>query len=257
MGLIGNGILDFRGGGLSGLSGIAGNALYTDIVLGVLPNNTLAVYPMLETSGTTIVNAKGLAARNGTYSNVTLNQADCPFGQGRVGLWNATTSYGNIYSASLAAAYNGLEGGIACWWLYLGSWTDGASRQIAALSRDDGANYQQVGKSGTNNTTVAAYRGGGTLDTINKTHSPTTWTHSVVTWSSTNDRLRYYVNNALVSTATTLGAWIGPLNASTTLIGAGKTTPLQVWHGYLAYMSIYDTEPSAADVNTLYNGGPI
>ena len=65
----------------------------------------IAYWPLSEASGTTIVDASG-NARNGAYTAVTLGQAG--IGDGRTSAsFDGSTSFGDLYSASLAGAFNG------------------------------------------------------------------------------------------------------------------------------------------------------
>jgi hypothetical protein len=54
---------------------------YKDKVLGTVPDDLIAYWTLAETSGSTADNAEGTAARDGTYTGVTLNSSTGPDGQ--------------------------------------------------------------------------------------------------------------------------------------------------------------------------------
>lgn len=219
---------------------------YTNKIVGLGP---IGYWPQAESSGTTIVDESG-NARNGIYSNVTLGAVG--IGDGRTAAsYNGTTSYGNIYTAGLAAAFNGSELSILLWFQMSGSgvWTDGLTRRCIYVAAD-ASNYVRMFKGSINNNFQWTYNAGGTVKGASTSMSPTTWQHVAITVSKANDRMRAYLNGTSIATLTGLGVWAGTPASTTCVIGATTTVPVEVHSGLLAHTAIFDRELSAAEILT-------
>lgn len=225
---------------------------YTSKVKAIAPANLIAFWPMAETSGTTIVDESG-NGRNGTYSNVTLGAAG--MGDGRTAVsFNGTTSVGNVYSASLAAAFNGQEGSFSQWCRVSGAgvWTDGLIRR-SLYFLSDSSNRVGMLKPVANNEIDCLYVAGGTAEGAGKTSfSPTGWFHLGLTWSKTADQMIFYVNGvAITPVSTGLGTFAGALSTTQTTIGSLSSAPAQVWSGDLGRVAVWTTPLSAAQMAAL------
>ncbi len=225
------------------LLGSARNPLaYTNKIKALGP---IAYYPQAEPSGTTIVDESG-NGRNGTYVGVTLGQPGIGDGRTAAG-YDGATSYGNIYSASLAGAWNGAEGSIVIW----GQWTenvDGANRFLANLFTN--TNNRLVIDRTAATTLRWRYIAGGTTKTINITINDTNWHAIAVTWNKAADRaIGYYDGGQSGTTQTGLGTWVGAL--TTALIGASTITPTFVWKGRSAHVALFNRALSAAEIASL------
>lgn len=230
---------------------------YINKVLGIGSSNLLALWPLNELSGSVAINAQGNVSRNGTYSNVSLGQTVGPFGSGLFGRWNGTTSYCDIFSASLQSAFSPTEGSCAAWVKLAAAsvWSDGTSRRFINLLADS-SNVVRLGRTTTLNTLEWIYRAGGTLETITSTSvgGTTSWFHVALTWSKSNDRVIAYLNGVQVNIATGLGVWVGNIATASTVLGSSSTTPANVLNGHLAYAAIWNKELSSTEVLELYNG---
>lgn len=252
----------FLGGGITIQSGQGGSnphAAYIATVLGVQNANLIALWPGDELSGTAADNAQGTAARDGTFSGVTLNSSTGPFG-GPTGLWDGVDDFLNVYSASLNTAFSGAAGTMQVWFKVSGAgvWTDATLRGVFTIQVNS-SNRARIVRSATNNRIAFFYSAGGTNEIINvDTFSGNVaWNHAVITWSAASDRVRGYINGAQVGTdQTVLGVWAGALNTLQCNVGATAATT-ERFSGYCALPALWSIELTAAEVSALYNGGPI
>lgn len=224
------------------LLGRARNPLaYTNKVKALGP---IAYYPQAEPSGTTIVDESG-NGRNGTYVGVTLGQPGIGDGRTAAG-YDGATSYGNIYSASLAGAFNGAEGTIVAWQRSSGS----SSRCILRL-QVDASNLVQLFTTTNANEVQLRYIAGGTWKQILDSSNVFGALFPIaLTWSKSNDQARAYVKGVQVgATQTGLGTWAGALTLC--YIGAISTTPNSPWFGSLAHTAIFNRALSAAEIASL------
>lgn len=210
----------------------------------------LAYYTCGEPSGATVTDSSG-NGRNGTYvGSPTLGAAGIGDGGTAVTL-NGSTQYGNVFSAGLAAAINGSEGTLACWFKVAaaGVWTDGASRQLVEIGNGT-TNRLVLFKSNTANLLTAFYRAGSVTKSVNIGSSSTAWVHLAMTWSAAADQMIAYINGVQSgATQTALGVW-GAV-PTTALLGAFTAAPSNVWNGSLAHVVAYPTPLSAANILNL------
>jgi hypothetical protein len=227
------------------------NRLYSTHLLRVRRSSLIAYWPAWEPSGTTIVDASG-NARTGTYTAVTLAQPG--IGDGRTAAtFDGTTSLGNIYGASLAAAFSPLAGTAVIWFKVAsaGVWTDGASRYLFNL-RADANNRVSFRKSATNGTFTFEYVAGGTSETVSVgSLSSTGWVFAAITWDKAGDTVRMGLNGGLSGAQTGVGVWAGALAATATLLGANASTPTNVWSGSVAHAAVWSATLTAGEIATL------
>lgn len=230
-------------------AGTGNNLAYTNKVIALAP---IAYWPLADASGATATDESG-NARNGSYvGSPTLGVTG--IGDGRTAAtFNGTSSYTNIYSASLAGAFNSQEGTISAWFKVsaAGVWTDATFRRVAVFFVDNN-NFVSIHRTSTNNQLRVQYGAGGTQKFTDASTSATGWLHAAVTWSKAADQLKGYLSGAQFgSTQTGLGTWAGSLSSTGTLIGALATTPSQLWSGDLAHVAIFTSALSAANVLAL------
>jgi len=223
---------------------------YANKVLSIEPANLIAYYPMWEKSGAIADNYEGTVARDGTYANVTLGQSG--IGDGNTcPLFDGTNGYVDIYSASLATAFDGDEGTFMIWFKVFnaGVWTDGAERRINNLEVD-GSNRIILRKDSGNNSMSFYHFGGGDNELItNSPYSPTGWVSVALTWSLSSDATKaYYAGSQVGGTQSGLSAWVGALQNGYTFIGADFPAVTRPWHGYLAHCGIWTKELTGAQI---------
>ena len=227
-------------------------ASYMGKVLATAPANLIGYWPLNELSGTNADNAEGTAARDGTYTGVSLNNSTGPDGQ-PVGLWDGANDYCNIYSASLATAFNVAEGTAMIWAKVsgVGVWTDGTARYALTL-RTNSQNRVTIFKHSVDNWFYVRYEADNVdLITTITPFSSTGWVLYGVTWSALADEVKVYVNGLQSgATLTGLGTWSGSLDSDYVSIGS-QTATTSVWDGYLAHAAVWTTPLSAAQILAL------
>ena len=227
---------------------------YTQIVQQIAAANLIAYWPLAEAAGATVaLDASGNGC-NGAYTAVTLGVAG--IGDGRTAAsFDGSTSFNNIYSASLQTVFNGGEGTVALWIKVSGAgvWTDGVQRRFFRLSTT-GTDFMYVRKDTTNGQMLFNYAPSGASKSVTvNSLSSVGWLHIAMTWSKSADQMKAYINATQQgSTQTGLGDWVGTLLSNTaTMIGAADTTPNNVWSGSIAHAAIWTTPLSAAQILTL------
>ena len=108
---------------------------YLDKIKNEFGSSLIALWPQNDASGTQITDISGHGF-HGTYSNVTLGQPGIGGGVGTAAGYNGTTSYGNVYSAGLAGAFNGAAGTLLVWIKVASSsmFTDAITRSTVRLA---------------------------------------------------------------------------------------------------------------------------
>lgn len=223
---------------------------YTDKIRDLFGSSVVAYWPQSEPSGTVALDHSG-NGRNGAYTGTTLGVAG--IGDGLTAAsFDGTTSFNNIHSASLAAAFNPLEGTLMAWAKVSGSgvWTDGASRMVGHFYVDAN-NRVFIGRQAVNNRIEVRYTAGGTLkQVLVDSLSSTGWMHWAVTWSAGSDQLKAYLNGAQTgSTQTGLGTWVGALDANTTAVGAFNTVATGAWSGSIAHAVLLNRVATPAEIS--------
>lgn len=230
----------------------SGGLSYAQKVLTIAPANLIGYWRLNETSGT---NADDSSSQNndGTYTGVDLANAAGPDGV-KVPYFDGTNDYCNIYSAAFNSDFNGQSGTMAIWCKVNAAavWTDAAFRKSFFVGVDVSTNYVNIDKRATNNEMIFEYKAGGVLKSVSLTISSTAWFHLAVTWNLSGDQMIAYLNGTQTgSTQTGLGTWAGSLDALFCNIGARATTPVQVWHGWLAHAALWNTPLTPAQILSL------
>lgn len=241
------------------LYGYSGGQTYAEKVLATQPANLIGYWPLAEDSGTNADNAEGTAARDGTFArNVTAMGTSTGIGDGNTAPdFDGVNDYCDIYSASLAGAFNGAEGTAAAWVKVSGAgvWTDAASRLFIQLT-SSGTNTITLKKDNSNNRLELNYGAGGVFENNQMDGILTTgWMYIAMTWSATDDAVKYYYNGAPEgATDTILGVWAGALAADKVAIGVAGTAPpgATPWDGNIAHVAIWTTPLSATQIADLY-----
>lgn len=229
------------------------NLEYTRRVNGVASSNLLAYWTQADLAGTVAADSS-MNSRTGVYTGVTLGQTG--IGDGRTSAsYDGSTSFCNVFSTSLQSAFNSQEGTLCAWFKMSGAgvWTDGQFRELFRL-RVDANNAALLEKTSTNNQIRGLYAAGGVTKSVVDTSlaGTTNWFHFAATWSKSADQLKVYVNGSQVGTTQTgLGVWSGSLSATSTILGAGDTTPTFLHSGFIAHAACWSTPLSAAQVASL------
>ena len=221
----------------------------------VLGTGPIAYWPLDEGSGA-VARCLVNPAQNGAYTGVTLaNDATGPFGT-PAPYFDAANDEVDVYSAALAAAFDGAVGSIAVWAKVsaVGVWTDLATRMVMQL-RVDANNYVRVYRDGTDNEMRMLFRSGGGNSNVNIAPiAPTGWEHYAITWDKAANQMKAYYQGAQFDVTQGIAvAWAGALAANNCFIGAGDAGPLFVWDGYIAHPALWDRALGAGEIATLAN----
>ena len=229
-----------------------GRTSYLDTLLGVEPASLLACWPCDELSGTNADNAEGTAARDGTYTGVTLGQNVAPF---ICPLFDGANDYITL-PAGFQNAWDGDAYTISAFVQVSGKdvWTDSTSRYIFRI-RADGNNQVHVVRSTTDGRFTFFSESGNEPFSQNVNSQTTTdWFHVAITNDLSAGQTKFY-HNGEGATESRTQAWAGI--PSIAILGAGATTPTNVWDGYLAYVAIWNKALTAAQILTLYNAAGV
>jgi hypothetical protein len=223
-----------------------------DTILATRPANLLALWTQGEASGTVVTDASG-NGRTGTYHGVDLAQPGIEDGLTSA-FYGGTGDYTDVYSASLAAAFNGGEVSVLLFFKVanVGVWSDGANRRLLTFQISS-SNRILIQKNTTTGLNVI-YTAGGSAKTLSKTDitTNTDWICVLLTASKTANVAKMYINGVLSATSTgNLGTWAGTLLSTNTVIGSSGTTPTQVFNGWIGPVAIWDTALTADDALAL------
>jgi hypothetical protein len=209
----------------------------------------IAYWPMDEPSGSVAFDRSG-NGRNGAYTGVTLGQPG--IGDGRTApSFDGATSFNNIFTPSLAAAFNGAQGSFVIWGKVSAPsvWLDGISRRMILL-QVDANNRIGINKAIANNEVDWLYVAGG----VSKTAGVISFSPSIafcvgLTWDKAGDAVKFYVSGVQSGvTQTGLGVFAGSLSSTQTIIGALSTAAAQVWNGILGYGALFNRTLSATEM---------
>jgi hypothetical protein len=191
----------------------------------------LAQFQMQEIDGTALlakVNGAYDPAYNGTASNTTPGT----IATGNLGLAHtfaiASNSYGDIYSAALAAFFDGSQGtlGAFCKINNAAIWSDGNLNIIVRIG--SAAEFAALYLPANVDSLLLVYRAGGIGKSVttNILGGTTDWFNVAITWDKAADEVRPYINGTQVGpTLTGLGVYGGGLTATQTTVGADSITP--------------------------------
>lgn len=170
------------------------------------------------------------------------------FGQpGRGGLtagaFDGSTSYVDVFSASLAGAFSLAEGSLLVWFRVAEAsvWLDSEWRRLLHLKADPDNMLHLYRRGGEDRKLSFSHTGGGYTRTATYEFpgTPVSWQCLVATWkegaSGPEDHLYLYVNGNEEAHLTYLGTSVGALTEA--LVGSNGSL---YWNGDLGLVSLYD-----------------
>jgi Concanavalin A-like lectin/glucanases superfamily len=210
--------------------------------------NFIDFWTLGDLGGTTIVDNIN-AARNGVYQNSPALHSNlfadfvhvCP-------TFNGANQYGDVFSASLAAAFSLAEGTLmAPFYIAPEPLTD-ANVYVCASFSADASNEVTIFKNGQNTFTMR-YIGGGITKLVSASvFSANGWHIPIATWSTLNNRFRGYIDGTQTGgDQTPLPTWVGSLVAGRCNIGA-FAGPGFFFPGSLAMIGLWTKELTSAEV---------
>lgn len=223
-----------------------GKTAYSLKIRRLFGDSIIAYWPLWEPSNSVDYDISG-NGRNGAYTGVDLGYPGigdghtCPY-------FDGATDYVNVYSASLAAAFNGAEGTIIIWEKVYNAevWADGLYHYFVHFYVNN--NNRVCFYKSTDNYQYCTYYVGGVSKVFQIVGgTPTTFNCLGMTWSASNDRARAFYNGLQNgSSGTGLGTWAGV--PTLTVVGAYNTTPLYPWYGYLGDGIFLNREATPAEM---------
>ena len=181
---------------------------------------------------------------------------------GKINSITAPVSWSNTYSIDLDGTNDymtadGIFNDISVSAGTISMWTKLDSTSInGVLIKADVDTNNQLGMAYLNSTTKMRfqYKAGGTNTKIDHSVSienDGNWHHVVVTWDTSADQLKGYIDGSQVgSTVTGLGTWSGTINAFR--VGANSIADNSYVNGHIDQVAIFTSVVSAS---TLYNSG--
>lgn len=153
----------------------------------------------------------------------------------------------NAFSSSLASVFNGNSGTMLLWFkAFSGTvWSDGVFRRLfwAFVNGSNLFTVQHL------NSTLSMIR----IATIDKRAEPTIggtgWQNLAIVWSTSANEVRFYLNGALVSTATAVGTFSGTLVDM--VIGASDSSGAFGWNGFISHVALWNVALPSIDIALL------
>lgn len=205
----------------------------------------LAYYPLWERSGG-IVEDLSPNDRTGVYlGNPALGQVQALCG--RAPRFDGVNDWANVFSPSLASAFNGSEGtAIIQLKIEPQQWTDGQTSYYLAL-RANASNHIVLYKAA-NHQLLFTYTAGGNSYTAEFNDMSTSrWVTYAITWSKANDRVTGYVaGETMQPVLHGLAAWSGGLTSAE--IGGYMGNAANYAKGSISSVVLLNREASAAEV---------
>jgi len=217
----------------------------------VRPGNLIGLWALDELNGGIAHDLSG-RGHNGTV--IGADPAKQGIGDGRTCMWfDGSTDYVNIYSAALAATFNGAQGSLGTWGKTSpGVWTDGAAHGLARLAADASANTLQISKEITNNIIRVAYVAGNVSMTWTSLLATSGFFNIFLTWDAVANKACAYLNGVqLGATKTGLGTWAGALSNIRCTLGATSTVPTGVFAGWLGPTALWTCALSHEEIEYL------
>lgn len=221
----------------------------------------LARFPMNEISGTTITEV--VNGWNGSYSNVTLNQTDGPPGiGGRAGLWvPASSSYANVYTASLSSGFDGTHGTALAWVKGSGpGWLNNTVASGFFRIDSDASNFLTLQHLASALVVRGRYRmAAGTFSSDETLASePSDWELWALVYSDSNNDAEFRIvrNGVELYSQVVTGAWTRTSLSSTgVVVGAIDNSGTSPLDGYAMEFCILNDALTNAQLLDMYNVG--
>jgi hypothetical protein len=217
----------------------------------IIASKPLVYFPLNEASGSVAKNWGTLASADGSYTGVDLKNKAGPRG-GLFPYFDAANDYVDVHSVALAAAMDGDLGTLMLWFkaYAVDDWTDDTIRYCTYLLADSD-NKWALYKSSTDNQFMIARKAAGTWETVavSMTDPNCLWYCPAITWDASAQETRAYMNGVQTGNTLTAKNFVGSLTLG--LIGAASKVPVNVWHGYVAHLAIWDRVLSAIELLAL------
>jgi hypothetical protein len=220
---------------------------YWERIKNTRPANLIGLWRLNETSGTTVADSSG-HDHDGQATGVTWAGETGPDGADAP-TFDGVNDFVNLYSAGLAAAFNGGELTFTAWVKVRESsvWTDGSTDWLTdfRVGADDSLWVRKTGIG----VIEARYEAGGTVVLAESAaQSATDWLCVAVRVSSSEDSVKLYLDGTEVDDQGSLGSWAG----TPTKLYLGAVYPsAYIWDGALALVGLWDVALDADEITML------
>jgi len=223
---------------------------YYKKVLHVERASLISYLPLWEASGAVAYDLSG-NGRNGASVGVTLGEPGMGDGRTSYG-FDGALDYVNWYSAGLAAAFNGAEY-TALMYLRVPSvavWQDATFRRALRVMVDANNYFEFYKESGAGSRLlIQAKAGGGAVKgAAVYTAQGTSFLCAAIVRSEAGQYIRGYVDGVQQFSQADTDTWAGPPAATTTVIGASNTGPVNPWLGNVAHVQLRNKALTAAQI---------
>jgi hypothetical protein len=216
----------------------------------LLALNPIAYWILGDASGTTAAEEVNHNSLKAVYkSDVSGWPPQDGIGDGNTSpFFDGTNDVITLPKTNLSAVFNGSEGTFHAWAkVAAGVWSDNQNRYITRL-RASTTNEIFVFKNSANQIRMD-YEAGGVTELKIQSYSETGWFPIGLTWSATDDEVKFYLDGSVIGTGTSLGTWSGSLAA--TYLGGTTGTPATPWHGNMAHVALWDSALSESTMASL------
>lgn len=212
---------------------------YIRRVQSILGSAVIGYWPLSESSGSVANDASG-NSRSATYNAVVLANTPGPgIALGAAPSFDGAASQlnfpaGTLTSLNAGGVFKPTEGALMAWVKMVDAahWANASQYAIAQFSAD-GNNKFTLLKDAANRIS-ANFVVGANFTTPNTPRSALDWFHIGMTWSSSLNKMRFFVNGAQVGGDNSYtGTWAGSLASAETHIGSGNGSAF--WPGWLAH----------------------
>ncbi len=219
---------------------------YSVKVKNIFGSSLIGYWPLSEAAGATAYDRSGHGF-NGTYTGLTLGQPGIGDGSTSVYSDGVHNDRVDIFSAGLAAAFNGKEGTISFWVKAADPtfWQNAGIKPKLTRLIVDANTYLNVSKEA--NYLFAYYRPNADGSTASyNLKKMSGWVHFAFTWSYSSNQEYVYINGNRMWGRTVPAEWAGVLTAA--IIG---NTESYTFNGYYAHYALGNTPLTMAQIRQL------
>lgn len=217
---------------------------YENKIRNMFSGSLLAYWPLWEAGGLVARDISG-NGRNGAYSATGVTYGNSGIGDGKTSvLLDGSAGLVNVFSASLASAFSATEGTLSLFATKT-AWDNATTKSFLAFSAD-ASNRIYLRKGATENQISFAFIANATTYGVSKLITNLNFNNYGITWSKTNNRIRFFVNGCLYHEFAYAETWAGAL--TTAALGSAAATPSLPFDGKQAHGFIASREASLAEM---------
>jgi len=224
--------------------------VYSDKVKALFGSSLIGYWQLAEASGAAIDSSPTVS--NGTHTSVTLGQPGIGDGQTSGTYTSAPVSFTSLFSTKLLAAFNPSEISMGCWVKVTDPafWSATTNPILMRFGNSIGSEVIDIIKQGSGQLVGRYFSAGNTsagspINTLNGTN----WFHVALSFSVSNNRIRFYLNGALLQEGIATTPMVTPINTAQCHVGATGAT--STWQGSVAHAFVMNREVTPLEVQQL------